>query len=82
MSYFLSQQVLRLSCGTVMPVRLCVHGCKAFEIAVMGQQCDKAEHGTNTYSAEIKSLLSASPTKTRHNATGKLLCQILLMVTW
>lgn len=54
-----------------MQVRLCDYGCKAFESAVMGQQCDKAEHGTNTYSAKIKSLLSASSTKTTHNATGK-----------
>ncbi len=47
-----------------MPVRLCVYGCKSFESAVTGQQSDKAEHGTNTYSAKIKSLLSASATKT------------------
>lgn len=60
-----------------MPVRLCVYGCKAFESAVMGQQCDKAEHGTNTYSAKIKSLLSAGPAKTRHNATGKLMKTIM-----
>lgn len=69
-----------------MPVRLCVYGCKAFESAVMGQQCDKPKRGTNTYRAKIKSLLSASATKTRRNATGKLmktrLCHNLLMDTW
>lgn len=54
-----------------MPVRLCIYGCEAFESVVMGQQCDKAEHGTNTYSAKIKSLLSASATKTKHKRYGK-----------